>query len=204
VNGKLIPPGHYEIRELHSSGEGSRIAFVTANHGAQFEVAGATVPIARNEPAAETRVILQRIGQNYYLHRIWISGKEYGYEFPLPPEARTLMQERSEPITLIGSYRPEPVATAAATPPPPTQPAPPQPPPTSTPSPEPRPTPEPAPEPSSSRSQVTPSPAPPQPSPAQPATPTSPPKMPATADNWLMLITLGGAMAVGGLTLRRK
>ena len=183
VNGKVIPPGHYEITELGSAGQGARILFVASNSGTTFEVSGATIAILQNEPPAQTKVILQRIGQNYYLNKVWINGKDYGYEFPLPAEARKLMEERAEPLTLTATYRPQPVAQAEAPPPPQPAPAPAPPP---EPAPAPAPPPEPAPAP-------TPEPAPPP-----------PPPMPVTADNWAAFVAVGGALTALGLMLRRK
>ncbi|MBZ5602135.1 MAG: hypothetical protein LAO79_07505, partial [Acidobacteriia bacterium] len=65
VNGTTIPPGHYEIRQLRNSGGGVRILFVASDHGTKFEASGATIPIMSNETPAETKVILQHVGQNY-------------------------------------------------------------------------------------------------------------------------------------------
>lgn len=190
VNGRIIPPGHYEIRELRSVGpDATRILFVESENGRQFEASGATIAILQNEPPARTEVILQRIGTNYYLNRIWINGKDYGYEFPLPAEARALMRERSEVITVVASYRPEPVAVAEAPKPTPTPTPEPPPPPPPTPAPTPEPTPEPTPT--------------PQPTPEPTPVPEEP-KMPATGDNWAMLMTVGSALAALGLALRRK
>jgi hypothetical protein len=198
VNGKVVPAGKYEIQELRSSGEGSRILFIASDGGTEFQASGATIPILTNEPATKTEVILQRIGQNYYLNKVWISGKDYGYEFPLPSEARKLMQERAEPITLTASYRPQPVAAAENPPAPPPEPAPtPVPEPAPSPAPQAAPSPAPAPEPA---------PVPEAPQAQQPTPPPPPeaPKMPATADNWAAFVTLGCALAAFGLLLRRR
>jgi hypothetical protein len=197
VNGKTIPPGHYELRELRSTGAGSRILFVDANDGKDYEAGGATIAILNNGTSDKTEVILQRVGQNYYLNRVWISGKDYGYEFPLPAEAKALMRERSEPITLTATYRPAPVASAQAQPPATPEPAP-------TPQPAPVPTPAPAPPPPATAPSPEPAAAPaPEPSPAPaPAPPQQ--NMPATADDWALLLTLGGGLASLGFALRKK
>jgi len=185
VNDKTIPAGHYEIRQLRNLGGGARILFVS-NQGGEFEASGATIPILQNETPAETRVILEHIGQNYYLNKIWITGKDYGYEFPLPAEAKALMRERAEPLTLTGVYRTPQPAVAAAPPPPAPEPAP-------APAPAPPPPP-PAPEPQ---------PAPP-PAPAPEPAPPPPPELPPTADNWMLLVGLGVTVAGIGIALRKK
>src|SRR5258708_15629204 len=130
VADQTIPPGHYEIRQLRNSSGGARILFVTTEGATKFEASGATIPILNNDTPWETRVILQRIGQNYYLNRIWISGKDYGYEFPLPAEGKALMHEKAEPLTLTAIYRTTQGETVAQAPAPTPAPEPtPQPPP---------------------------------------------------------------------------
>lgn len=195
VNGTVIPAGHYEIQQLRSLGAGARILFVTRGTGTRYEASGTTIPIVNNQTPAETRVILQHIGQNYYLNKIWIGGKDYGYDFPLPAEAKTLMQEIAEPLTLTATYHPAQQQVAAAPPPPPpaAEPAPAPPPP---------PPPPPAPEPQTApQAQPEPPPAPaPEPAPA----PAPAPPLPATADNWALLVLLGGTLTGAGLALRKK
>lgn len=201
VNGKVLPPGHYEIRQLRSTGGGSRILFVASDNGTEFETSGATIPIVSNETPGETKVILQHVGQNYYLNKIWIGGKNYGYEFPLPAEAKNLINERSEPVTLTATYnapQPEQVAQAAPPPPPPPAAAPPPPPPQPT---QPQTPPEPEAKPQPETAPPTPE---PQAEPAPPPQPAPAPTMPATADNWATLVLVGGALSGLGLLLRRK
>jgi hypothetical protein len=188
VNGTNLPAGHYEIRQLRNSGGGVRILFVTTDNGTQFEASGATIPILSNEPPPETKVILQHIGQNYYLNKIWISGKDYGYEFPLPAEAKNLMQEKAQPLTLTATYRAEQPTQVAQAPPPPA----------------PEPTPEPPP-PAREPEAAPPPPAPaPEPAPEPEPTPTPAPTMPATADNWMALVAVGGVLAGLGFMMRKR
>ncbi len=202
VNGTNLPPGNYEIRQLRNSGGGVRILFVASDHGTKFEASGATIPILSNETPGETKVILQHVGQNYYLNKIWISGKDYGYEFPLPAEAKSLMQEKMEPLTLTATYRSEqPAQVAQAAPPPPAEPAPAPPPPPAEP-PQAAPPPQTAPPPPPER---TPEPEP-APAPEAAPAPATPPatNMPATADNWVTLIAVGGCLAGLGTLIRRR
>lgn len=190
VNGTVIPAGHYEIQQLRNLGGGARILFVTKGLGTTFEASGATIAIVNNQTPPETRVILERIGQNYYLNKIWIGGKDYGYEFPLPAEAKALMQETAEPITLTATYHAAQQHVAAAAPPPA--------PPAAEPTPAPPPPPEPA-----AASQPAPEPAP-APEAAPAPAPAPAPALPATADNWLLFIVLGATLTGSGLLLRKR
>jgi hypothetical protein len=190
VNDTVIPAGQYDISQVHSNGAAARILFVSKHGGTQFEASGSTIAIMTNEPPAQTRVILEHIGQNYYLNKLWIAGKDYGYEFPLPADAKASMQERAEPLTLSATYTPAPRAVAEAEPappPPPPEPAPAPPPPPAQPAPEPPPQPTPEPEPAP---------------PAEP--PAPPPQLPATAGNWVTIVALGGLLTGLGSLLRRQ
>ncbi len=187
VEDQTLPAGHYEIRQFRNSSGGARILFVTTDGGTRYETSGVTIPILNNETPGETKVILQHIGQNYYLNRIWISGKDYGYEFPLSAEAKALMHEKAEPLTLTAIYRTTQGETVAQAP---------------APTPAPEPTPQPPP-PAPEEAQAEPAPPPPPAPEPQPA-PEPAPAMPATADDWAMVVLAGGLLTGIGLTLRRR
>lgn len=42
----------------------------------------------KQNPPNQTKVVLERIGSDYYLHKIWIEGEEYGYDIPLSQKAQ--------------------------------------------------------------------------------------------------------------------
>jgi hypothetical protein len=150
-----------------------------------------------NRTPEHTKLVLDHFGDNYYLHKIWVQGKNYGYEFPLPRDIRRREMEVNAPATVVAQTTEqkseatvaqtetakEEVKTEAnteiaqATPPP-------------APAPEPEPTPAPV-----VREQADQAPVP-APAPAEPT-------MPHTAGNWLGLAVGGSLLAASGLALRQ-
>ena len=43
-----------------------------------------TIPTLDPNTARDTKVVLHHYGSDYYFDKIWVQGKDYGYEFPLP------------------------------------------------------------------------------------------------------------------------
>ncbi len=201
VNHTTLQPGDYVIRQHDSAGGGSRVLHFFSDGGMKLETTAMAIPALDNRTPSETKLILDHIGNDYYLNKIWVQGKDYGYEFPIPSDIRMREQERNAPASVVARYeaprstevaetRTETTTEAATTP----AQAPPEPapaPPVEVAQNRPEPTPEPAPAPA-----VTPAPAPQyadQPSPA----------MPHTSANWLNMLIGGGLLACSGFALRR-
>jgi len=191
VNGTVLQPGEYVIRQ-HEDPAGSRVLHFFNDGGMKLETTAMAIPTLDNRTPEHTKLILDHVGESYYLHKIWVQGKDYGYEFPLPREIRQREIERNAPATIVAqsteqkseattvaqneTVKEEPrteIAQAAPAP-----------------APEPTPAPEPAPAPVV-REQADQAPA--------PAEPT----MPHTATNWFSLAIGGALLAASGLALRR-
>jgi len=206
INDTVLQPGEYVIRQHESQAGGSRILHIYSDQGLKLETTAMTIPTLDNRTPEETKVILDHFGNDYYFDKIWIQGKNYGYEFVLPDKVKSRERERMEPSTVAARYEAVPQETTttqtteqAATPAPTPAPA----------APEPAPEPAPAPAPQET-AQATPPPQETTPPPSAPAAPeaadrsaAAAPEMPATAANWLNLLLGGGALSGAGLALRR-
>ncbi len=161
----------------------------------KFETSAMTIPTLDNNTPSGTTVVLHHFGPDYYFDKIWIQGKNYGYEFPLPNSVKERERERMQPVNVAATYQSttaseENTQTAQNTTPPPQETAP-APAPTPAPAPEAAtPAPEPAPTPEAT------------PAPAQESTANR--EMPTTAADWVMMLLSGGALSSAGLMLRRK
>ncbi|MCL4401635.1 MAG: hypothetical protein M1436_03085 [Acidobacteria bacterium] len=190
VGDHTLQPGDYVISQFHSSGPANRELLIYSDNGTKFETSALTIPVLDNNTARDTKVILHHFGPDYYFDRIWIVGKNYGYEFPLPASVKARERERMAPLTIAATYQAAPEQAAA---PPPEQTeiaqAPPPPPPEEAPAPAPPPP------------QQAPAPAP---APAPAEAPPPPPAMPATSANWLLMMLGGGSLSGLGLALRRR
>jgi len=184
INNTVLEPGHYIIRELNDPAGGSRVVQIFSNDGLKLETTVLTIPTLDNATPDHTKVILHHYGDNYYFDKIWVQGKNYGYEFPVPPSLRNRTNEQAG-YQVAATYQPAPAPVAQNTPPPP--------------APAPAPAPEPAPAPAPEVAQNTP---PPAPAPA-PAPAPEPQQMPRTSIGWLTLMLSGSLFAGAGLLLRR-
>ena len=180
IGNTSLKPGHYVIRQLDTVSGGSRVLQIFSNEGMKLETTSLTIPTLDNNTPSDTKVVLHHFGNDYYFDKIWIQGKDYGYEFPLPPAVKARSKEALQPYTVAATYEstktPEPVQTAAVAPPP-------------APAPAPEPTPAPV--------------AAAEPAPAPAPEPTPAPEMPHTAANWLGMMLSGGMLSGAGMMLRR-
>ncbi len=180
VGDHVLQPGPYVIRQAENPGGSSQVLRFYSDDGRQFETEALTIPVVDIGTAKDTKLVLHHFGQDYYMDKIWIQGKNYGYEFPLPASVKARERERLAPLTVAATYQAEAPPQVAQAAPPPEQPAP-----------------APAPE-----EQPAPAPAPVEAAPA-PA-PAPPPAMPTTSSGWLMMLLSGGAISGLGMALRRK
>jgi hypothetical protein len=219
INDTTLPPGEYEIRQDPSPTNNRILRFFT-DKGMKFETTAMAIPALDNKTPEETSLVLDKYGSDYYLNKVWVQGKTYGYEFPVPDSVKNRERERN-PTTVAARYESATTsqtssttttesASAVATPaprvdttetitrtetteavaPPPA-----------------RFDAQPAREPEQTRpfelAQNTPPPAPPAAAPSQGAADTTP-SMPATSANWLSFVLGGGTLAGLGTLLRRK
>jgi hypothetical protein len=198
IGNKTLQPGDYTIQQLDEPSGNSRVLLIYNDQGMKFQTSAMTIPTLDPETARHTQVILHHIGNDYYFDKIWVQGKDYGYEFPLPSNVKSREKEMARP-TVAATYAPAPAPAqtqAAATPPPPpaepAQPAEQPPAAETTPAPAQDQTPAPAPSEGAANREQTPPPA------------ENPPAMPHTSAGWLMMILSGGGLSGVGLSLRRK
>jgi hypothetical protein len=190
VGNKTLQPGDYVIKELPSQDK-SRVLTIYSNHGMTFETSAMTIPAYKVLTPDNTTVELHHFSNDYYFDKVWIQGKNYGYEFPLPNSVKQRQKEALAPISVPARYEQAPATqTAQAAPPPPAPQA------------------QPEPQPQQEVAQATPPPQPePQPEVAQATPPPAPEadrQLPATSADWLMMLTSGGMLSGLGLMLARK
>jgi len=180
VNEQVLPAGRYEFRQMRDPAGGSHVMLVTQNGGSKYSTDAITIPAVNNNTPNATRVIVLRVANTYYLDKIWIAGKDYGYEFVLPESARSRLHEVEQAYTVSGNYQTPQVAQAAPPPPPPP----------------------PAREPEPVIVAVAEPPPPPPPPAAEPA-PAPPPELPKTSST-LPTFLLTGLLAIGAAALLRS
>jgi hypothetical protein len=87
----VLDPGEYEIRRPSPTNE--QILRFFSNDKLRYQTAAQTIPTEDEKAAEKTRVLLHHIGGSYYLDKIWMEGRNYGFEFQLPEKVRALQRE---------------------------------------------------------------------------------------------------------------
>jgi hypothetical protein len=204
IGDKTLQPGNYVIQQLDSNSGGSQVLLIYGDNGMKFQTSALTIPALQNRTQPDTRVMLHHIGNDYYFDKVWVQGKDYGYEFPLPNSVKQRMNEAMQPVSVTASASSvpattQPATTAQAT----TQPATTQPATTTQRTTTPRATTQAATTTQATTQQQT---TTTQDTADRAATTTSSstPAMPHTDAGWLMMLLSGGTLSGLGLSLRRK
>ena len=184
INNTVLQPGHYVIRQMDDAGTNSRVLMIFSDNGMKLRTTSLTIPTMKIDTPDKTSVVLHHFGNDYYFDKVWIQGKNYGYEFPLPPAVKAREREQMQPYTVAATYAPtekkEETTEVAKN--------------NATETPAPAPAPAPVQQEPQQEAMNTPPPAP-APAPA--------PAMPHTAGNWLQLMLSGGMLSGAGMMLRK-
>jgi hypothetical protein len=194
IGNQTLQPGEYVIQQLNSTSGDSRVLLIYTDNGMKFETSAMTIPCLDPNTARDTKVMLHHFGNDYYFDKIWIQGKDYGYEFPLPNSVKQREKEEMQPVSVAANYSATPAPAETATPQQQTTTAAPQPA-TTPPAEQPKTMP-----PATQQAQTMP-PATQQEANREEAPPSS---MPKTSADWVMMLLSGGTLSGLGLALRRK
>lgn len=104
IGERTLQPGDYVIQQLRDQGGGSRVLLIYSDNGMKFETSAMTIPALDNRTPEDTKVVLHHFGNDYYFDKIWIQGKDYGYEFPLPDAVKARERERAQPLSVAANY----------------------------------------------------------------------------------------------------
>ena len=190
IGNKVLQPGNYVIRQNPSESGGGRVLMIYSDGGKHFETSAMTIAALDQLTPKSTKVVLHRFGNDYYFDKVWVQGKNYGYEFPLPESVKSRQRERMQPVSVAARYEAMTRQEVAQTTTPPPAPAAPAPPP-----------------PQASReerTEIAQAAPPPAPAPSAPPPAPAPRRMPKTDAGWLTLLISGGLLSAAGLGLRRR
>src|SRR5947209_16418157 len=104
IGDRTLQPGDYVIQQLRDTGGNSRVLLIYSDNGMKFETSAMTIPALDQNTPERTSVILHHFGPDYYFDKVWIQGKDYGYEFPLPNSVKMRERERMEAVNVPASY----------------------------------------------------------------------------------------------------
>jgi hypothetical protein len=103
---KTLQPGDYTIQQLSDNGGGSRVLLFYTDNGMKFETSALTIPALDVNTARETKLILNQVGEDYYIDKVWVQGKDYGYVLPMPNALKSREGEKKAAATVAAQYQP--------------------------------------------------------------------------------------------------
>jgi hypothetical protein len=115
IGDKTLQPGAYVIQQLDSPSGGSQVLLIYGDNGMKFQTSALTIPALENRTQPDTRVILHHIGNDYYFDKVWVQGKDYGYEFPLPNSVKMREKESMQPVSVAANASSVPATQATQT-----------------------------------------------------------------------------------------
>lgn len=104
IGDRTLQPGDYVIQQLRDQGGNSRVLLIYSDNGMKFETSALTIPALDQNTPGSTKVVLHHFGNDYYFDKVWIQGKDYGYEFPLPDAVKARERERMEAVSVAATY----------------------------------------------------------------------------------------------------
>jgi hypothetical protein len=104
IGDRTLQPGQYVIQQLRSASGDSRVLLIYSDNGMKFETSAMTIPALDPNTARDTKVILHHFGNDYFFDKVWIQGKDYGYEFPLPDSVKARQREEMQPVSVAANY----------------------------------------------------------------------------------------------------
>lgn len=104
VGSQRLEAGEYTVRQL-SSASNARVLEFASDNGTKLQATATAIPALRNNTAAETSVMLEPNGADMVVRKIWIGGKNYGYEFPAGTGAITEARNQRDAINVAAQYQ---------------------------------------------------------------------------------------------------
>jgi hypothetical protein len=75
-----LPAGEYTIRDISDDGSSSSVLQIRSDNGAMVVAEVMRISGSDNRRAERTEVILRRERGKYQIDKIWLEGRDYGYE----------------------------------------------------------------------------------------------------------------------------
>ena len=111
VGSQTLSAGEYTIRQL-SSASNSRLLEFSTDKGTSIQASATSIPALDNNNRNDSSVIVVERGGVSQVHKIWVKGKSYGYEFPVSKDSVTTTAARSDGMRLTATYSAPPMAVA--------------------------------------------------------------------------------------------
>jgi len=117
VGSQLLKAGVYTIRQL-STNSNPRLLEFSTQKGTSIQASATAIAALDNNNRNDSKVILENRDGEQHIHRIWIKGKSYGYEFPIQENSSRKLEASSRTMRMTANYVPTvtaPVIVAEST-----------------------------------------------------------------------------------------
>ncbi len=94
VGAKVLPAGHYTI--IAENVANGATGFLIQGKKADVRTAASKIPSVQKPAPATTKLMMRKIGDNFYLDKIWIRGKTFGWQIPLPQSVSSQQGQEME------------------------------------------------------------------------------------------------------------
>lgn len=84
VQGYTLPAGSYTIQTMSGRQSNNNVLMVYGKDNMNFKTSFTTIDAQKLGGAKTTHVTLRKVGSDYFLSKLFIAGKIYGYAVPLP------------------------------------------------------------------------------------------------------------------------
>jgi hypothetical protein len=105
VGNHAYPAGEYSLASITEGGAVIRIDNTqeAAVHNVQL-----SIPVTNLKPSETTKLVFLRMGDNYFLSQVWITGRVSGREFPMGRSYTQLAQnhEKSDTVIVAANFSP--------------------------------------------------------------------------------------------------
>ncbi len=106
VEGEVLPPGQYRIVEENEP-TGTPSLIVEGQQGYMLKTVALTparkIPTNSKAASSETQVMLWKLGNDYYLNKVWMKGRTVGWEVQLPGDVNS---QQGKSVEVSGTYWP--------------------------------------------------------------------------------------------------
>lgn len=113
VGSQLLKAGEYTVRQLGTASNPRLLEFST-DKGTSIQASATAIAVLDNNNRNDSSVILENRGGQQHIHRIWIRGKSYGYEFPVDKDMGLRQEATSRGSRLTANYVPQEQTTVAS------------------------------------------------------------------------------------------
>ncbi len=101
VGSTVLPAGHYTIVSQNEPGGAPQLLIQGKNGSAETLAKTISNKASVTAPTA-TKIELQKIGSDYYLSKVWMKGRKYGWNIPLP---ENVSNQQGQTVEISGSYQ---------------------------------------------------------------------------------------------------